>query len=165
MVVSHGSKLIKMRQSRFPLRVNVGFVLNLPIGEKREMEFEFSRLTLAPELETSHFQGVASFGRTRQGVLLKGDFEAWINQNCTRCLEPFPYQIRTQFEELYAFDERYVTESVLYFPEDGFIDLAPLLREYLTIEIPIRSMCKEDCKGLCPICGTNLNFETCQHTS
>jgi uncharacterized protein len=154
-----------MRQSRFPLRVNVGFVQTLPIGDTRDIDFEFSTITLAPELEMNQFQGIASFGRTRQGVLLQGDFSAWINQNCTRCLEPFPYQIKTHFEELYAFDESYVTESVLYFPEDGHIDLAPLLREYLTMEIPIQSLCKEDCKGLCHECGANLNYETCEHTS
>lgn len=154
-----------MRQSRFPLRVNVGFVQNLPLGDTRDFDFEFSTITLAPELEMNHFKGIANFGRTRQGVLLQGDFSAWINQNCTRCLEPFPYHIQTHLEELYAFDERYVTESVLFFPYDGFIDLAPLLREYLTMEIPIQSICKEDCKGLCPECGANLNHETCQHIS
>lgn len=152
-----------MRQSRFPLRVNVGFMLTLQPGDSREMDFHFATLNLAPELEMKEFKGVASFGRTRQGVLLKGDFEAWINQDCTRCLEPFLYPIRTTFEELYAFDERYTTESELILPEDGHIDLAPLLREYLTMEIPIQPICKPECKGLCPICGANRNEETCQH--
>ena len=154
-----------MRQSRFPLRVNVGFVQTLPSGEKRDIDFELSTLTLAPELEMNNFKGIASFGRTRQGILLQGDFTAWINQNCTRCLEPFPYQIKTQFEELYTFDEHYVTEEVLHFPVDGNIDLAPLLREYLTMEVPMQPLCKEDCKGLCPECGTDFNHSTCHHNS
>ena len=152
-----------MHQSRFPLRVNVGFTLNLQPGDSRDMDFQFAALTLAPELEMKDFKGVASFGRTRQGILLKGDFEAWIDQTCTRCLEVFPYPISTNIEELYAFDQRYMTESELVFPEDGHIDLAPLLREYLLMEIPIQPICSPACKGLCPVCGVNRNVENCQH--
>jgi uncharacterized protein len=152
-----------MRQSRFPLRLNVGFVLSLPLGESREVPFEFSKITLAPELEMSDFKGQTRFGRARQGILLQGDFEAWINQECTRCLEPFPYRISTHVEELYALDESNVTESGLILPQDGNIDLAPIVREYLTMEIPIQPICKPDCKGLCPECGQNLNQGICSH--
>jgi len=152
-----------MRQSRFPLRLNVGFVLTLPLGDSREVPFEFSKITLAPELEMSDFKGQTRFGRARQGILLQGDFEAWINQECNRCLEPFPYRISTYVEELYALDERNATESGLILPQDGNIDLAPIVREYLTMEIPIQPICKPDCKGLCPECGQNLNQGTCIH--
>lgn len=42
-------------------------------------------------------------------------------------------------------------------PEDATINLEPLVREYLLIEMPISPTCKEDCKGLCTFCGENLN--------
>jgi DUF177 domain-containing protein len=64
---------------------------------------------------------------------------------------------------LYAFSQRYVTDSGLLMPETGIIDLGPVLREYAVLEIPISPLCKPDCKGLCPICGNNLNECTCNH--
>lgn len=152
-----------MRQSRFPLRINVGFVLSMSSGEYRDIPLVFSSINLSPVLELSDFKGNARFGKAGQGILLQGDFEAWVNQNCTRCLVPFPYKISTEIEELYALDERYVEEEGLLLPHDGFVDLAPLVREYLTMEIPIQPICKEDCKGLCPECGTNLNQGICIH--
>ena len=54
-------------------------------------------------------------------------------------------------------------ESGLILPEDGHIDLEPLIREYLTLEIPIQPLCKPDCKGLCVECGENLNERLCEH--
>jgi uncharacterized protein len=68
-----------------------------------------------------------------------------------------------EFTELYAFSQRYVTDSGLLMPETGIIDLAPVLREYFLLEIPISPLCRPDCKGLCPICGNNLNESTCNH--
>ena len=152
-----------MRQSRFPLRINVGFVLSMSPGDRRDIPLAFSSINLSPVLELSDFKGTARFSKTGQGILLQGDFEAWVNQNCTRCLEPFPYKISTEIQELYALDERYVEEEGLLLPHDGFIDLAPLIREYMTMEIPIQPICKTDCKGLCPECGANLNQGACVH--
>ena len=56
-----------------------------------------------------------------------------------------------------------MTESGLLVPEDGQIDLEPLLREYALLEFPISPVCKPDCKGLCPVCGENLNRTDCGH--
>jgi uncharacterized protein len=71
--------------------------------------------------------------------------------------------MKTQFAELYASSQRHVTESGLILPEDGHIDLEPLAREYLILEVPINPTCKPDCKGLCPVCGENLNEQDCGH--
>jgi uncharacterized protein len=64
---------------------------------------------------------------------------------------------------LYAFTPRSATDSDLIVPEDGHIDLAPLVREYMLLDIPMKPLCRPDCKGLCPVCGQNLNDSTCQH--
>jgi uncharacterized protein len=80
-------------------------------------------------------------------------------------LSPFPQPLEIDFTELYAFSQRFATESELILPEDGHIDLEPLVREYMLLEIPISPLCKPDCKGLCPICGGNLNEEICNHDS
>ena len=57
-----------------------------------------------------------------------------------------------------------MTESELRFPEDGHINLGPLVREYMLLAKPINPVCKPECKGLCPICGENLNESNCNHS-
>ena len=81
-----------------------------------------------------------------------------------RCLTDFEQPLRTHFEELYAFDKRSITESGLLLPEDANIDLEPVIREYLLIEMPISPVCRTDCRGLCPVCGVNLNEEITEHS-
>jgi uncharacterized protein len=48
-------------------------------------------------------------------------------------------------------------------PSDGSIDLTPIIRDYAVLDIPISQVCKPDCKGLCPVCGANLNEGDCGH--
>ena len=82
---------------------------------------------------------------------------------CVRCLEPYGQLLETQFEEVYSYKSYSFSESGLFVPEDGNIDLAPIVREYLMLEYPIKPLCKPDCLGLCVICGENLNLSTCEH--
>jgi uncharacterized protein len=82
---------------------------------------------------------------------------------CVRCLVEFQQPLHTEFSELYAFNSHSVSESGLILPDDGNIDLAPLVNEYMLLEIPIRPLCRPECKGLCIICGADLNTEPCEH--
>lgn len=89
--------------------------------------------------------------------------QAEVMTECVRCLTDFAQPLSIDFTELYAFTPHSVTESGLLVPETGKIDLAPLVREEMLLAIPISPLCREDCKGLCPICGENLNETTCHH--
>jgi uncharacterized protein len=80
---------------------------------------------------------------------------------CSRCLDATLSLIESDFTELYAFDHRTETESGLIVPEDGYIDITELAREYLLLDAPTTPLCKPDCAGLCPICGANRNEEKC----
>jgi uncharacterized protein len=64
---------------------------------------------------------------------------------------------------LYAFTPNSLTESGLIVPETGLLDLEPLIREEMLLAIPINPICRPDCKGLCPVCGENLNESQCSH--
>ena len=152
-----------MANQRFPLKINVGFFFNLPIGSYRDIHFEFPELHLPPDLDVSDFSGSVHISRTPQGLLFEGKFNALTAMECVRCLEPFDEQLEIDFDEVYAYKTQTFTESGLYVPEDGNIDLAPLVREYLMLEYPIKSLCKPDCLGLCIECGENLNLVTCEH--
>ena len=153
-----------MNQPRYPLRINVGFLLNQPIGYNREIHIDCPQIQLDEEFSVQKLTGMARVNRTSQGILLQAEFEGQVDVECARCLKTAQQTLDTQFDELYAFDERTLTESGLLLPEDGTIDLAPLVREYLLLEIPISPVCKADCKGLCPECGEDLNLTVCEHS-
>lgn len=149
--------------SRQPLRINVGFLINQPIGTSRDIHFDFPELRLPPDLDLKEFKGLVRITRTPQGLLVQGDFDSRINSECVRCLTEFLQPLAVKFSELYAFKFKSVTESNLILPEDGNINLSPLVREYLLLEVPIRPLCKPDCLGLCTVCGADLNEGPCEH--
>jgi uncharacterized protein len=148
---------------RHPLRLNVGFLIKSPIGTRRDFNFEYEKMQLGEDLIVSNFIGNAWFDRTQQGLLLQGEFKAASDLECVRCLDPFLQPLKWSVSEMYAFDKRNITDSGLLVPENAQIDLEPLLREYALLEFPISPVCKSDCKGLCPVCGENLNKTDCGH--
>ena len=152
-----------MNQPRYPLRINVGFLISQPIGTYRDIHFDFPSLSLPPDFDTFDFQGVAHVSRTPQGLLFQGQFSAKEREECVRCLTHFLQPLHGEFDELYAFNYRTITESELLLPEDANVDLAPLVREFLLLDVPISPLCKPDCKGLCPECGADWNKEQCEH--
>jgi uncharacterized protein len=148
---------------RHPLRLNVGLLIKSPIGTSRDFNFEYVKMQLGDDLTVSGFAGMARFDRTPQGLLLQGDFEAAADLECVRCLDTFSHPLKWAFTDLYAFDKSNITDSGLLVPENGQIDMEPLLREYALLEFPISPVCKPKCKGLCPVCGENLNKADCGH--
>lgn len=152
-----------MEQSHYPLRINVGFILSQPLGVSHDIPIEFSHLHLHPDLNLIEFSGCVRLSHSTHGLLVQGDFQANIASQCVRCLADFLQHLHSTISELYAFNGDSVSESGLIFPEDGYLDLSPLVREYMILEIPIMPLCKHDCKGLCGICGENLNYATCEH--
>jgi uncharacterized protein len=145
------------------MRLNVGFLVNQPIGTSREFQFDFPSIHLHPDLDLNNLVGTAKISRTPQGLLVQGRFHAGFESECVRCLTDYEQPLEIDFSELYAFSTRSVSESGLILPEDAHIDLEPLVREYLLIEIPISPLCRPDCKGLCPVCGEDLNERLCEH--
>lgn len=156
---------IPVTNSRRPLRLNVGFLIKSPIGTSRDFDFDFGKVHLGDDLTVGGMKGTTRFDRTPQGLVLQGKFGAATDLECVRCLDPFSQPLNWSFTDLYAFDKSNLTDSGLLVPENGYIDLEPLLREYALLEFPISPVCKPDCKGLCPVCGENLNKIDCGHQS
>lgn len=146
-----------------PFRLNVGFIVNNDVGFSNDFPYEFDRIKISDDLDLRNFHGNANIGRTPQGLLLTGKFKTTLKVECARCLREFDHNIHWEMTELYAFNEKSVTESGLILPDDAQIDLAPLIRDYALTEIPISPICKPDCKGLCPTCGQDLNKKDCGH--
>ena len=85
---------------------------------------------------------------------------------CDRCIEEFEQKISSSYTMFYLFDElergKYPEDEVRVIdPNSVFIDLTEDVRQMITLSIPMKLLCKEDCKGLCPECGTNWNMKLC----
>lgn len=152
-----------MTNPRRPLRLNVGFIIHEQVGYNHEFPFEFDKIKIGDDLELRDLSGSVVVGRTPQGLIVTGDFTAETTVDCVRCLKPFSQLLDWDMTELYAFNQKSVSESGLYVPEDGQIDLEPLVRDYALLEIPISPICQPNCKGLCSVCGQDLNDRDCGH--
>lgn len=142
-----------MIQSRQSLRLNVGFLIPQSVGSSREFYFELPYLFLEPDLTLNDLTGTAKITRTTQGMLVQAKLNASIQAECVRCLTTSAHPLETNFTELFTFSFRNNSESNLILPENGYIDLGPLVREYMLLEIPINPLCSPDCQGICPVCG------------
>jgi uncharacterized protein len=102
---------------------------------------------------------------------LVGRLQTTLELPCSRCLEPFAWPVDEPFELTYqprsaavAEAEREISHAdfstALYDNEE--IDLEQLMRERFEMSMPMKPLCVEGCKGLCPTCGTNLNRGTCE---
>lgn len=126
-----------------------------------------------PDFAVDRIDGSATLKRIRQTLYLEGSLRTEVEMACSRCLEvtrlpisaPFKYILtpaqteHPEEQELNAEDMDFVSYS------DNLIDLDPLITEQILLQIPMKVLCREDCKGLCPHCGINLNTDRCQcHT-
>jgi uncharacterized protein len=145
------------------LTINVGFLVNQPIGFSRDIHFSPENLTIPPDLDLQNFSGTLRLGHTPQGVLAFGEFNGHLELECVRCLNTFWLSLKTSFKEMYSFKNQNIVEPSLVIPGDRNIDFAPLLREYLLLEVPINPICEPECKGLCAVCGVDLNETNCEH--
>ena len=152
-----------MSSSRNPFRLNVGFILHEDVGSSHEFSFDLPQAKVGDDLELQRFAGVLSIGRTAQGLLLTGEFSGAMELTCVRCLRPFDQTLTWRLTEVYALNEKTVSEAGLIVPEDAQIDLQPILRDYALLEVPIKPLCRHDCRGLCPVCGQDLNMRDCGH--
>ena len=152
-----------MNSDRRPFRINIGFLINQPVGTLREIPVEAESYTLEKEFPVEDLHGVISLARTHNGIRSITEVYAATDSECGRCLEPFRQVLHTEFEENFTFGNRPLSEDELIIPEDGNIDFEPLIREYLMLEMPYSPVCRLDCKGLCVVCGQNLNENDCGH--
>jgi uncharacterized protein len=101
--------------------------------------------------------------RTGEGLYLQGTLGAHTTASCNRCLTEFEQPLQIELGDLLVYPPGRGEDPLLSVPETGMLDLTPLLREYLVLDVPSQPLCRPDCKGLCPECGNNLNESTCEH--
>src|SRR5215468_10806896 len=142
----------------------------------------FKRQYEKGELDTSDFEleeppmieGRAI--RAGQDIRLRGEIKARLSAPCDRCLNEVAIPVEIPFDLFYApadsgarfgeghGGERELLERDLDFAvyENDQIDLDELVLEQLELSLPSRVLCREECRGLCPQCGADLNVEQCE---
>lgn len=128
-----------------------------------------STSVLLGEIEYHLPQGIeffATLSNVGDAIILTGKASAKIDGTCSRCLNKASIDIETQLEAYYALSENSDLEGLEedeydFLPEDGIIDLSDAILSSVLVEIPMIFLCKDDCQGLCPRCGSNLNEHDC----
>lgn len=100
----------------------------------------------------------ASIINTGGHLLIKGKIIAHLLLKCSRCLEDFEYNLDTPFEE--ELSNKKDNEDVYHF-EGDILDLTDLIIQAIVLSLPMKFVCSESCKGLCPGCGKNINDNEC----
>ncbi len=91
-----------------------------------------------------------------EGVLVTGVAAVQLHGECARCLTEIKDEMSFDLQELFFHPGREVDEDERLV-EDESVNLEPVLREAVVLDLPFTPLCREDCAGLCPECGANLN--------
>jgi uncharacterized protein len=111
-------------------------------------------INLLVEMDKAHSQ-----------IVLNCDVKVQAEFECDRCGELYKTVLTNHFQLTYLFSKEIQKADTinLYYisPESDKIEIKEDVKEYLLLTEPMKRLCRENCKGLCPKCGTNLNYETC----
>lgn len=141
---------------------NVSGLLRSEVGATR-------KFILEPE-EPVH-AGRVELVRVPNGVLVRCHADVILEAQCSRCLVPFCYPAAIDFEEIYQQQidlvsghriERDDEDETFLIALDNTIDIREGVRQYSEMAAEMRPLCKSDCPGFCPVCGSDLNIAPCQ---
>jgi uncharacterized protein len=135
--------------------------LEVPVGRLERPEL----LSLAPVA----FEGLLQ--KADAGFVLTGQLVAAGEVFCSRCLSPVPFSRSGEVSWVFAPAHRRPTEEeteltapdldVVWY-EDFVVPFDPLVEEQLQLDLPMKPLCRPDCKGLCPRCGADRNNAPCE---
>lgn len=153
---------------------------DIQVLEKRKIRFDH---TFGPGTIQLPEEGLTQVGDLRatgvaelvdprgaREIRVRGSLQGEIEALCARCLEPIRLVVSGPLDLFYrpmaeiARDEEVAiseAETEVGFYEGSGLELADLVREQVIIQLPMRSLCREDCRGICPTCGANRNREVC----
>ncbi len=118
----------------------------------------------------SEMKGKLFLQRTPKGIEVTGRLSTAVSLQCARCLKEFVFPIVSEFAECFILledaprdeDKELLQDDmdISFFPEEG-IELRDVVEEQMWLNIPMKPLCHDGCKGLCSICGADLNLGEC----
>jgi len=157
-----------------PLVWNVSGLLGDDAGSTRDYEIAGATIDLGEGLRLAEpIEGHVRLARTNRGLIVTADLTTSLDAECARCLREIevPIQVRIEEEALPSID---IHTGAAIPPEPGAdeplrltdhheLDLETAVREAIQLAEPIAPLCREDCPGLCPVCGERLEDGTHDH--
>ena len=151
------------------MRLNVAQLLKEPIGSSRTYDID-EQPSDGSEEGIRSVRGQAALLRTDKGVLLTATLDTEVLLTCARCLNPFKHRMTLSIKEEFFATVDINSGAPLPPPDEPgtftidarhTIDLNEAVRQYSLVGLPLKPLCREDCAGLCPSCGKNLNDGPC----
>ena len=151
------------RRTSSPLRIHVADLLRRS-GERRDERFEVVldglAISVARVPEGAPVDVQLHLESVPHGIVVTGRAAAPWAGECRRCLRPVEGTLEVTFQEIFE-DEP--VEGETWPLEIDQIDVEPLVREAVTLDLPLAPLCEEGCRGLCPECGADRNEADCGH--
>jgi uncharacterized protein len=170
-----------MKGTNNDLVFNVAQLMKEPIGSTRKLELNTPELVLTNEdtgaeaaaLQARDLQGNAKVTRLSRDLLVQGQVAAEVLVECSRCLDQFWAPVEGKLEEEFQpsidvetgrpvpreSDEE--NDTAFEISANHEMDLTEPVRQSIIVSLPLKPLCREDCKGLCPQCGANWNEGLC----
>jgi uncharacterized protein len=145
-------------------------IFSLSEGSNRiELRLQPEEIGLESIFLEKNIECTVILNKTKSEVSLEGEITFALKLECSRCFKPFTLK---KTEKLSAYFEKKHTKKmetehlsqhdvITEYYENDTINIKPILHDTIALSIPMKPLCDTECKGLCPICGANLNIEKC----
>ena len=138
------------------------FIGDIPHSKLKNLDFEFK----------DNLKFVIDIEKKPKKLIIKGNVYTKIILNCDRCLENFQFSVVDEFDyvlfltkiEIDAKHKEFKLtkdDMEIDFLEENILPLKDIIFGQIYLNIPIKKLCRDNCKGLCPNCGINLNISEC----
>lgn len=146
------------------MRLDVRGIINTPgDGIEFNEELDLSDVDFGGVYPAVRPVSVVGAVRNIAGMLrLTADADTTLSCVCDRCGTAFEKPFRLSLERMLAEELEDAENDDILLLDDGAFDLDELVREAFILNMDTKTLCREDCKGLCSGCGANLNFEACR---
>jgi uncharacterized protein len=152
------------------MRFDVTALLRAPVGSVQTYRLEGESSASGAAGLGEQVTGSVSLLRTGEGILATAHLQVRVAESCGRCLKPVTVPLEVDFQEEYlpTVDPDAGSRLAVTDDGDGFVidhrqvlDLTEAVRQYRLAVQPLQPLCRPDCKGLCPVCGQDLNRGPC----
>lgn len=156
-----------------PAAISLETITDEPLRFDFELPFTVEALDREPLVSISPARLVGEVSRVEGGYALSARL-IWSGQlECSRCLAPYDFANDEEFS-LLLYPRGPVVEKEIalerddfdaYFYDDAMLTVSPIAEERIQMAVPMKPLCREECRGLCPQCGTDLNVSECDCVS
>lgn len=152
------------------MRFDVSGLLRRSVGATRRYRVDEKDVVVSDEGAREAVLGTVRLLRTKDGILVTADLAVSGHGTCSRCLADVDLRLDLRVEEEFLPQVDIDTGAALAPPEepgaffidpDHFLDLTEAVRQYRMMALPMQPLCREDCAGICPRCGQDLNLGPC----